>query len=79
MTSASVRSGSTWWNEATCSGVSSASRTPAGLRCHTPMSQTASTPVGVTASHSETGTSASVVAAPRRALTSWSQAAVLIS
>ena len=56
-----------------------ATRTPALLRFHTPINHTASTPAGVTWSHSESGTPASVVGRPARALTSWSQAAVLIS
>ena len=46
MTSASVEVGSAARNDADLVGVSSASRTPAGLRSHTPISQTASTPGG---------------------------------
>ena len=64
MTSASSRSGSAAWNDATWSADSSASCTPAGLRSHTPISHTASTPGGVTWSHSAAGTLASVVATP---------------
>ena len=79
MMSASVRSASAAWKDAICAGVSRASCTPAGLRCHTPISQTASTPGGVTSSHSAAGTSPSVATPPARRPTSCNHAAVLSS
>ena len=69
-----------WKRRHAGSAMSSASRTPAGLRSHTPISHTASTPGGVTESHSPAGHvgQASPAARPARP-TSWSQAAVLSS
>src|SRR3954469_14435312 len=51
----------------------------AGLRSHTPMSHTASTPGTHTASHASRGTSASETSRPARSLSSFSHGHVLIS
>ena len=54
------RSGSAARKESISCALDRAMRRPAGLRSHTPISQTASTPGGVTAAQSSAGTSASV-------------------
>src|SRR5208337_2044691 len=59
MTSACRRSGSASANEACSSAFAFASATPAGLRPHTPISQTASTPAGTAASQSGAATQSS--------------------
>ena len=52
---------------------------PAGLRAHTPISQTASTPAPATSSHTSSGTSPSVTGRPRASARSCSQTHVKIS
>ena len=56
-----------------------ASARPAGLRSHTPISQTASTPAGVTSSHSASGTPDRVIRRPAARDSASSHTAVLIS
>src|SRR5262245_31956520 len=73
MMSSSRRSGSAARKEATRPGSDFASATPAGLRSHTPISQTASTPGGVMASQADAGTVARVTGWPADAgVTGWS-------
>ena len=66
-------------NDACSPAFAFASARPAGLRSHTPISQTASMPGGVTASQPEAGTSASVTGCPAARARSPSQIAVLTS
>src|SRR6185437_10791281 len=66
-------------NEAIALASPLVTASPAGLRCHTPISQTASTPAGVTASQSDAATSASVSRRPAARDSEVSQTAVLTS
>ena len=60
-------------------GSAVASARPAGLRSHTPISQTASTPAGVASSHSASGMSARLIRRPAARDSASSHTAVLIS
>ena len=66
-------------NDAWSSSFALATASPAGLRSHTPISHTASTPSGVTESQSAPPTSANVRRRPAPRDSSSSQTAVLIS
>src|SRR6516162_9660651 len=79
MTSSGFRSGTASTNEAICLSSALVTASPAGLRSHTPISQTASTPAGVTASQSGAATSASVTRRPAAWDSEVSQTAVLTS
>src|SRR5215471_17407900 len=77
--SSGFRSGSASANEAIILASALVTAGPAGLRSHTPISQTASTPAGVTASQSAAATSASVSWRPASWDSEVSQTAVLTS
>ena len=79
MTSPGCRSGSTSPNEAIILASALVTASPAGLRSHTPISQTASTPAGVTASQPDAATSANVRRRPAAWDSEVSQTAVLTS
>src|SRR5215831_7986139 len=79
MMSPGFRSGSASPNEAIILASALVTASPAGLRSHTPISQTASTPAGVTASQSGGATSASVSRCPAAWDSEVSQTAVLTS
>src|SRR5689334_24122765 len=79
MMSSGFRSGSTSPNEAIIVASALVTASPAGLRSHTPISQTASTPAGVTASQSDAATSASVSRRPAAPDSEVSQTEVLTS
>lgn len=79
ITSSGRRSGSVSRNEARSAAFAFARARPAGFRSHTPISHTASTPAGVTSSHAESGTSASVTRQPVARDSPASHAAVLTS
>ena len=72
-------SGRAWRKDACSSELALATASPAGLRCQTPMSHTASAPAGVTESQSAGGTSASVNRRPATRDRSSSHTAVLTS
>src|SRR5215470_13023589 len=79
MMSSGSRSGSASPNEAIILASALVTVSPAGLRSHTPISQTASTPAGVTASQPDAATSANVSRRPAACDSEVSQTAVLTS
>jgi hypothetical protein len=79
MMSCSCTSGSASRNDSISPALASASPRPAGLRSQTPISQTASTPDGVTASQAASVTVPRVTGAPADCASSVSQTAVLTS
>ena len=79
MMSSEFTSGSAWRKDDCNSGLALATANPAGLRCQTPISHTASVPSGVTESQSAGAMSASVNRRPAARDRSSNQTAVFTS
>ncbi len=78
-TSVGRQSGSADWNAASRSALASAIVIPIGLRCHTPINQTASNPRPAMSSQYRVGTVPRSIPRPSAVLIESSHAQVLIS